>query len=376
VTAGDRPAWIAVVVGTRPEAIKLAPVAELLGREALVVHTGQHFSAGMSGQLTPDIVLDAHDDRDISRGHQLGDFVTALDQVFARHKPDAVLVQGDTTSALAGALAANATSTPLVHLEAGLRSFDRAMPEEHHRVLIDHLADLCCAPTPLARDNLLAERIAPERVEITGNTIVEAVTTALPDTGEQTRILDTLGLATGGFVLATIHRPENADNPVNLAAILRQLAESPVPVVFPLHPRTERSIRMFGLTDLARRLRLTGPLDYPVLLALIRHAAGLVTDSGGIQEEATILKRPILVVRHSNERPEVEQAFGSRMLPSDKRISQAVETWLRDAPAIDARLADLPTPFGDGTASSQVVQAMRSRFSEGRQQHPTEAREA
>jgi UDP-N-acetylglucosamine 2-epimerase (non-hydrolysing) len=375
VTAGTGPVRIAVVVGTRPEAIKLGPVAELLGREALVVHTGQHFSAGMSGQLTPDIVLDAHDDRDISRGHQLGDLVTALDQVFALHEPNAVLVQGDTTSALAGALAANATSTPLVHLEAGLRSFDRAMPEEHHRVLIDHLADLCCAPTPLARDNLLAERIAPERIEVTGNTIVEAVTTALPDAREQAHILGSLGLTPGRFVLATIHRPENADNPVNLAAILRQLAASPMPVVFPQHPRTRRNIRTFGLDHLASQLRLTEPLDYPVLLALIRHAAGLVTDSGGIQEEATILKRPILIVRRSNERPEVEHAFGSRMLP-DERISQTLTTWLRDAPAINARLADLLTPFGDGTASSRVVQALRSRFGHGHHQQSTEVREA
>lgn len=367
---------IAVVVGTRPEAIKLAPVAELLGREALVVHTGQHFSAGMSGQLNPDIVLDAHDDRDISRGHQLGDLVTALDQVFALHEPDAVIVHGDTTSALAGALATNATNTPLVHLEAGLRSFDRAMPEEHNRVLIDHLADLCCAPNLLARDNLLAERIAPERIEVTGNTIVEAVTTALPGTREQAHILGSLSLTPGGFVLATIHRPENADNPVNLAAILRQLAGSPVPVVFPLHPRTRRNIRTFGLDDLANQLRLTEPLDYPVLLTLIHHAAGLVTDSGGIQEEATILKRPILVVRRSNERPEVEQTFGSRTLPTDEGITRTLATWLHDAPTINARLANLPTPFGDGTASSHVVQALRSRFGHGHHQHSTEVREA
>jgi UDP-N-acetylglucosamine 2-epimerase (non-hydrolysing) len=366
---------IAIVVGTRPEAIKLAPVTDLLGREALVVHTGQHYSAGMSGQLTPDIVLDAHDDRDISRGHQLGDLVTALDHVFAQHEPDAVLVQGDTTSALAGALAANATNIPLVHLEAGLRSFDRAMPEEHHRVLIDHLADLCCAPTPLARDNLLAERIAPERIEVTGNTIVEAVTTALPAAQEQARLLGNLDLTSGDFVLATIHRPENADHPVNLAAILRQLAGSPVPVVFPLHPRTRQNIRTFRLADLANRLRLTEPLDYPVLLTLIRHATGLVTDSGGVQEEATILKRPILIVRRSNERPEVEQGFGSRTVPTDEGITRTLATWLHDAPTINARLAKLATPFGDGTASSRVVQALHSRCG-NTQQPPVEVREA
>jgi UDP-N-acetylglucosamine 2-epimerase (non-hydrolysing) len=367
---------IAVVVGTRPEAIKLAPVTRLLGREALVVHTGQHFSPGMSGHITPDVVLDTHAARETTRGHQLGNLVTALDHVFGQHQPDVVLVQGDTTSALAGALAANATRTPLVHLEAGLRSFDRSMPEEHHRVLIDHLADLCCAPTPLARDNLLAERIAPERIEVTGNTIVEAVATALPNERKQEHILDALGLTRLGYVLATIHRPENADNPVHLAAILRQLTTAPVPVVFPLHPRTQRKIRSFGLAGLAHRLRLTEPLDYPVLLALIRHAVGLVTDSGGIQEEATILKRPILVIRRSNERPEVEPAFGTRMLPDDERISQILTTWLRDARAINSRLTNIPTPYGDGTASSRLIEAVRARFGGSPQQHPVDAHRA
>ena len=358
---------IAVVVGTRPEAIKLSPVAALLCEQALVVHTGQHFSPGMSGHLVPDITLNTHDHRDLTRGHQLGDLVTALDKVFRQHRPDAVLVQGDTTSALAGALAANTTNTPLVHLEAGLRSFDRAMPEEHHRVVIDHLADLCCAPTPLSRDNLLAERIAPESIEVTGNTIVEAVAAALPNAAEQTRFLRALDLTPGGFILATIHRPENADNRVNLVAILQQLAGSPIPVVFPLHPRTRRRINEFDLTDLAGQLRPTEPLAYPQLLTLVRNAVGLITDSGGIQEEATILKRPVLVVRRSNERPEVEHTFGSRTLPTSGGITRTLKTWLHDSHTINARLASIPAPFGDGTASSRVVHAPHSRFDDGTQ---------
>jgi UDP-N-acetylglucosamine 2-epimerase (non-hydrolysing) len=352
---------IAVVVGTRPEAIKLTPVAKLLGHEGLVVHTGQHYSAGMSGHLQPDVILGAHDDHDMTRGRQLGHLVAALDGVFGERQPDAVLVQGDTTSALAGALAATAVDVPLVHLEAGLRSFDRAMPEEHHRVLIDHLADLCCAPTPLARDNLLAERIAPERIELTGNTIVEAVAAALPDERRQAHILGQFGLTRSRYVVATIHRPENADNPANLAAILRELAALPVPVMFPLHPRTRRQIATFGLSTVADRLRLTAPLDYPVLLTLTRHATGLVSDSGGIQEEATVLKRPILVVRRSNERPEVEHTFGSRTHPGSD-INRVVTAWLNEATAINTRLADVPTPFGDGTASIRLIQAMRSRY--------------
>ncbi|MEV0702674.1 UDP-N-acetylglucosamine 2-epimerase (non-hydrolyzing) [Saccharopolyspora sp. NPDC050389] len=359
---------IAIVVGTRPEAIKLAPVAERLGPDAFIIHTGQHYTTGMTAHLTPSLVLDAHPDRRATRGHQLGSWTNALDHAFREYRPDSVIVQGDTTSALAGALAANTTATPLVHIEAGLRSFDRAMPEEHHRVLIDHLADLCCAPTPLARNNLLAECIPPERIKTTGNTIVEAVTTALPSRDDQAAILNQLGLAGEQFVLATFHRPENADNPGALEVILRELAALPVPVVFPLHPRTQRQIMASDLAELAGRLRLTGPLDYPALLSLIRHAAIVISDSGGIQEEATVLKRPILVVRHSNERPEVEDRFGTRRRPGPD-ISAVTMTWLSDLDAIHAQLAHLPSPYGEGTASAQIVHALRATFAG---QQPTE----
>ncbi|MEV5543299.1 UDP-N-acetylglucosamine 2-epimerase (non-hydrolyzing) [Saccharopolyspora shandongensis] len=361
---------IAIVVGTRPEAIKLAPIAELLGPEAFIIHTGQHYTTGMNAHLTPSLVLDAHHDHRATRGHQLGSWTSALDHAFREYRPDSVIVQGDTTSALAGALAANTTATPLVHIEAGLRSFDRAMPEEHHRVLIDHLADLCCAPTPLARNNLLAERIPPERIETTGNTIVEAVTTALPSSDDQADILDQLGLAGAQFVLATFHRPENADNSAALEVILRELAALPVPVVFPLHPRTQRQIMASGFVALAGRLRLTGPLDYPALLSLIRHAAIVISDSGGIQEEATVLKRPILVVRRSNERPEVEDSFGTRRRPGPD-ISAVTTTWLSDLDAVHAQLAHLPSPYGDGTASAQIVHALRASFAG---QRPTKHR--
>lgn len=351
---------IAVVVGTRPEAIKLRPVVELLGRDALVVHTGQHYSPGMTGHLTPDVTLDVCHAGEIARGRQLGHLVTALDDVFRRHQPDAVLVQGDTTSALAGALAANATSIPLVHLEAGLRSFDRAMPEEHNRVLIDHLADLCCAPTPLAHANLLAERISPDRIELTGNTIVEAVAAALPRDHERRAILARLDLADVRYVVATIHRPENTDDPANLAAVLRALIALPVSVLFPVHPRTRKRIAAFQLTALAEGLRLIPPLDYPELLTAAQYAAGLISDSGGLQEEATVLKRPILIVRRSNERPEVEESFGSRTCPG-RGINDIMTMWLRHRATVDARLRDIPSPFGDGKASHRLVEAIRSR---------------
>ncbi|EID52542.1 non-hydrolyzing UDP-N-acetylglucosamine 2-epimerase [Saccharomonospora xinjiangensis] len=348
---------VALIVGTRPEAIKLAPLASLLGPEALVVHTGQHHTAGMTGHLTPDIEL--HTAHDTTRGAQLGAMTSALDQLFRKNRPDVVVVQGDTTSALAGALAANATDMPLVHVEAGLRSFDRAMPEEHHRVLIDHLADLCCAPTPVARDNLLAERIPPSRIAVTGNPIVEAVGHNLPQPEHQLQLLNQLGLTTSAFILATLHRPENTDNPDALETILRELTALREPVVLALHPRTQRQITKFSLTTLTREIRCSGPLDYPMLLTLIRHAAVVISDSGGVQEETTVLKRPILVIRRSNERPEVEATFGARLRPGQD-IAGTVNQWLSDIAATHTRLADQRCPYGDGTATRRIADAMQT----------------
>lgn len=357
----DHTATIALVVGTRPEAIKLAPLARHLGDAALVIHTGQHYSNGMTGDLEPDLLLTSHPDHGATRGHQLGYLTSALDHVLTQREPAAVVVQGDTTSALAGALAANTTGIPLIHVEAGLRSFDRAMPEEHNRVLIDHLADLCCAPTELARSHLLAERIPTDRIEVTGNTIVEAVAHALPTDAEQAHTLIQFGLVRHRYVLATIHRPENTDHAATLGVILRELAALPEPVVLPLHPRTHRRIVHFKLAGIADRLRLTGPLDYPTLLTLIRHSAIIVTDSGGVQEEATVLNRPLLVVRRSNERPEVEGIFGTRVHPGPA-ITATLTPWLDNRDTLHTRLAELASPYGDGTATIRISNAIRARF--------------
>ena len=350
---------IAIVAGTRPEFIKLAPVRALLGQDALTIHTGQHYSAGLTGRVGPDLVLDPVPGA--SAGEQLGSWISALDNTFREYRPDAALVQGDTTSALAGALAANTTRTPLAHIEAGLRSHDRSMPEEHNRILIDHLADLCCAPSEQARDNLRSERISAARIETTGNTIVEAVEGTLPGSDKQQAILDQLGLVPDHYILATIHRPENADDAGRLTTIFGELAKLPLPIVLPLHPRTQQQIRPAGIAGLATNFRITGPLDYPALLAVIRNCAAVVSDSGGIQEEVTVLKRPIVVVRRSNERPEIESTFGTRV-PAGSEISTVMESWLTDLDRLHARLTSIPSPYGDGSAAVQIVSAMKRKI--------------
>jgi UDP-N-acetylglucosamine 2-epimerase (non-hydrolysing) len=353
---------VTLVCGTRPELIKCGPLIRYFGERLSMIYTGQHYDSAMYDQIWRDIARPGRFHElalgGARRGRQLGHAVAAVDEILGSHPTSAVLVQGDTTSALAGALAANANDVPLVHVEAGLRSYDRAMPEEHNRVLIDHLADLCCAPTELNRANLLVEKIAPHRIAVTGNTIVEALRTAVPDTEARDRVLAGLGLEPDRYVVATIHRPENVDDRDNLELILRELTRLPLPVVVPLHPRMARRVEEFGMTALLSGLRVVEPQAYPAFLALVGGAAVVVSDSGGIQEEVSVLKRPVVVVRRSTERPEIEGTFGT-LVPPGPRINRAVLPWLDDVPRHRARLAAIPSPYGDGSPSARIAVAVR-----------------
>ncbi|MBL8778724.1 MAG: UDP-N-acetylglucosamine 2-epimerase (non-hydrolyzing) [Acidimicrobiales bacterium] len=357
----DRTGRVAIVLGTRPEIVKLAGLVRLLGERAWVVHTGQHYDAELSdvffAQFGLQPPLDALDVGGRTRGAQIGEATTRLDALFGDERPAAVIVQGDTNSALAGALAANAREVPLVHVEAGLRSHDRAMPEEHNRVLVDHVADLCLAPTETSRANLLAEAIPGDRIAVTGNTVVEAVQALLPGPEERQALLATHDVAREGFVLSTFHRPENVDDAERLAAILEQLASLPVPVVLPVHPRLAARVEGFGLQHLLDRLHPVAPLGYQEFLGLFAEAALAVSDSGGVQEEASVVKRPVVVVRRSTERPEVLGTF-SVLAGVGEEIGTAATAWL-DAPgAVHERLAALPSPYGNGDASRLALDAM------------------
>jgi UDP-N-acetylglucosamine 2-epimerase (non-hydrolysing) len=353
---------VTLVCGTRPELIKLAPLIRYFGRRAAVIYTGQHYDASLYSQIRQDIDEPGRFHElacgGVGRGRQLGLSVAAVDEILSNNPTSAVFVQGDTTSALAGALAANANDVPLVHVEAGLRSYDRLMPEEHNRVAIDHLADLCCAPTELNRDNLLAEGIPAERIAVTGNTVVEALRSAVPTAAEQRAALCALGLVPDTYIVATIHRPENVDEPGRLESILRELARLPLPVVLPLHPRTGKRIEQFGMVPLLDGLRVIEPQAYPAFLGLVCGAAVVVSDSGGIQEEVSVLKRPVVVVRRSTERPEIEGTFGTLVVPGP-RIHSEVVKWLDDVAGHRARLAGIPSPYGEGSPSARIADGFR-----------------
>jgi UDP-N-acetylglucosamine 2-epimerase (non-hydrolysing) len=354
---------VAVVFGTRPEIIKLAPVVHRLGERAVVVHTGQHFDDNMSRTFLEQLHLGRPDYElhvgGATRGAQIGSATTGIEAFLIDARPAAVLVQGDTNSGLAGALAANATGTPLVHLEAGLRSYDRSMPEEHNRVLIDALSDLCLAPHETNAEALRREGVTDDRIAVTGSTLRDAIDIIMPGDTERATQLASHGVEPDRFVLATVHRAENADNEANLRAILSELASIALPVVLPLHPRTRRRAMEFGLDDLLSKLSLCEPLGYREFVSLASQCALIISDSGGVQEEATIVKRPVLVVRNSTERPEILGTFAHLVAPGPQ-IGRLAHALLTDLRAVHADLAALPYPYGSdaSTAVEKAISAL------------------
>jgi UDP-N-acetylglucosamine 2-epimerase (non-hydrolysing) len=363
--AAARAYRFAVVAGTRPEIIKVAPVIRAIesrfgAGSALVIDTGQHYDHNLSGRFWAELGIARPTVQlaggALSRSACVGYLTTTLGHLLAEHRPDAVIVQGDTNSTLAGALAANSSDIALVHVEAGLRSHDRSMPEEHNRILTDHLSDLCCAATPANAANLAAENIPWDRIEETGNTIVESVERQLPRLGVRVRTVGQYGLEVERYVLATIHRPENTDNPAALRAILGGLQglAHQLPVLVALHPRTRTAVKRLGATDLLEGLVVTEPLGAAEFLSLAAHAALIVSDSGGVAEEVTVLKRPLVMVRRSTERTESVDAGFARLV-GHHEVEAAGRAALQHHDSLLARLRSTPSPYGDGTASRRIV---------------------
>lgn len=353
---------VAVVLGTRPEIIKLARIVDLLGDDAHVIHTGQHFDANLSdtfftefGMRPPDTTVGVGGR---TRGEQIGVATAELDAVFRRLDPSAVVIQGDTNAVTAGALAANANDIPIAHVEAGLRSFDRRMPEEHNRVIADHLSDLCLAPTELNVEHLAREGISGDRVLLTGNPVIEAVERLLPDEAARKDLAGAYGVDVDGFVLATFHRPENVDGEDTLTEVLEALGSLSVPVLLPLHPRTRARIDDFGLHHLAERIRIVDPIGYRDFIGLGAAAELIVSDSGGVQEEVSVFKRPSVVVRRSTERQEVEGTFVRRVEP-DGHLAEVLIEELEAAPGRREELLSLPSPYGDRHAPERITEAIR-----------------
>ncbi len=305
---------IASIVGARPQFIKCAPVSRELRKEheEILVHTGQHYDHGMSAVFFEELAIPEPDYNlgigSGTHGRQTGAMLGAIEDVLEREEPDMVLVYGDTNSTLAGALAAAKMHVPVAHVEAGLRSFDRRMPEEVNRVLTDHASDILFCPTATAVRNLAAEGVT-EGVFLVGDVMVDAMNHNRTIAEERSRILEDVGVRPGEYLAVTVHRPSNTDDRENMTAIIGALGEAGVPVVFPVHPRTQKFLRGYGLlAAMPENIRITEPLGYLDMLRLMAHAKRILTDSGGVQKEAYMLGVPCITLRENTEWVETVEA--------------------------------------------------------------------
>jgi UDP-N-acetylglucosamine 2-epimerase (non-hydrolysing) len=347
------------VLGTRPEIIKLAPLIRLCDRREVpytVIHTGQHYSESLDSVFFEKLALPSPDHNlqvgSKPHGAQTGEMIAGIEEILREERPDTVLVQGDTNSVLAGAIAADKLETELGHVEAGLRSFDREMPEESNRRVADHLADYLFAPSETAADLLRQEGIDEDRISVTGNTVVDAVERHQSVAEEKSSALADLGLTPGEFVLMTAHRAENVDNPRRFRRILRGVSlvarEFDLPVVYPIHPRAEAKLEEFDLT-VPDEVRTVDPLDYLDFLTLQANARLILTDSGGIQEEASILQVPCVTMREHTERPETVSVGANEL------CGTTPGEILRAARGMDRTSTNWDTPYGDGDAAEKIL---------------------
>ena len=311
---------VIVVAGARPNFIKIAPLMPALeasGIEADIVHTGQHYDAAMSEVFFEDLEIPAPrwtlDVGSGSHGEQTARALMSLEEVFTVEKPDCVIVVGDVNSTLAGALAAAKLGIPVVHLEAGLRSRDMSMPEEVNRILTDRIATLLLTPSRDADENLIAEGVSVARIEFVGNIMAESLLSNREKASAR-HTYASRGFDRGGYILSTIHRPENTDEPARLEAIVQALDQAPYPVVLLAHPRTRSVLDAMGISSDDSNVRILDPVGYLDMLSLQEAAAAVVSDSGGLQEESCILGVPCVTVRNNTERPVTVEVGANRVV--------------------------------------------------------------
>jgi len=353
---------IASIVGARPQFIKAAAVSRVLqateGVKEVLVHTGQHYDANMSSVFFEELEI-PHPDYNLgigsaTHGAQTGRMLEAIEGVPLKEKPHWVLVYGDTNSTLAGALAAVKLHFLVAHVEAGLRSFNRRMPEEINRGLTDHASDLLFAPTRTAVENLRCEGIPEARIKLVGDVMYDAALYYGTKAERQSRILNVLNLEPKGYILATIHRAENTDDPLRLRAIFDGLAEiaGEIKVVLPLHPRTRAALVQASLYDkAAQSICLIEPVGYLDMVMLEKNARLIATDSGGVQKEAFFYRVPCVTLREETEWVElVNLGWNYLITPTSKeRVSAGIRDSLQAPEGLDAY------PYGEGKSAGKIL---------------------
>ncbi len=341
----------------------MAPVIRACQKKGVtfsVLHTGQHYSYEMDRIFFEELSLPLPDyNLDVGSGthaEQTGAIMTGIEKVFLQDSPDVVLVQGDTNTVLAGGLVGAKMHIPVGHVEAGLRSYDRRMPEEINRVVVDHVSDYLFAPTEDSCQNLVREGIDGSKIFITGNTVVDALLQNREIAGGKSPILKKLGLTSGQYLLVTAHRSENVDEKTRLKMIIsgiRQVSEVyGLQVIFPMHPRTQKMMQEFNISS--EGICIISPVGYLDFLELEAHAWLILTDSGGVQEEACILQVPCITLRENTERPETVDVGGNILAGSDSnRIIAAAQKMVSSS-------RSWFNPYGDGIAGTQIVEICSS----------------
>jgi UDP-N-acetylglucosamine 2-epimerase (non-hydrolysing) len=355
---------IFIILGTRPEIIKMSPIIRECQKRHLnfsILHTNQHYSQNLDKIFFKELNLpQSRYNLNVGSGthaEQTTKILLGIEKILIKEKPDIVLVEGDTNTVLAGALAAAKLHIKIGHIEAGLRSYDREMPEEINRILTDHCSDLLFAPTKQAKEILLKEGVLSKKIFITGNTIVDAVFQNIELAERKSKILKKLHLQKEEYFLLTVHRQENVDNKERLEGILKGVElisqKFSLPVIYSIHPRARKMLKKFKLS-VSKNINLIEPLGYLDFLKLQQNAKLILTDSGGIQEEACIMKVPCVTLRDNTERPETLLVKSNilagtnpqKIMKSAKKMLNLKKQW--------------KNPFGNGTAAEKILKVIKS----------------
>lgn len=353
---------ILTIAGTRPQLVKIAAVSRVLREsfDEVLVNTGQHYDYNMAGVFfdelnipKPDYNLGIGSD---THGRQTGKMMIAVEEIVEKEKPDAILVYGDTNSTLAGVIVASKLHIPIIHIEAGLRSYHKEMPEEINRIMTDHVSTLLFAPTDLAVCNLAKESIT-EGVHQVGDVMYDAVLYNIA-LAEEKHSLSDYDLSSGEYVLGTIHRADNTDNENRLEAILKAFSALKEKVFLPLHPRTKSKIESFGLNSIlekANNIEIVEPISYLEMLLLEKHAKAIVTDSGGVQKEAYFAKVPCITLRDQTEWLEtIETGWNQLVNPLEVDLAEKLSNLQFGEPIEDL--------YGDGNAAEKIVMILKNYF--------------
>ncbi|OLC93078.1 MAG: UDP-N-acetylglucosamine 2-epimerase [Thaumarchaeota archaeon 13_1_20CM_2_39_20] len=353
----------AIVMGTRPEIIKLAPIIHQLNKNnAFVIFTGQHYDYNMSLQFIEELDIRKPDYwMEITKANpsiQVGEIIIKLTKILQKLKPDTVLVEGDTNTVLAASVASLKSGVPVSHVEAGPRSFDWRMPEEHNRIEVDHIAELLFAPSQYAKKNLLSERVHG-KIFVTGNTVIDAIQMYADLASKKSHFSGDMD----DFILMTLHRGENVDNKEALSGIVRAILNSNQKIIFPVHPRTVGKLHRFGLYKMLRdseNVHLTKPVGYFDMLELMKKCLFIITDSGGIQQEATSpkIRKRVLVTRKTTDSPEAVMAGVAEVVGvEEKKILSAIKRTQKNP-----RVRTRSIPFGNGNAAKRIIKILKEHF--------------